>query len=538
MDPMPSEPLSSKPLPTEPGGSERRLHAWSWLFVLLTNLRHVALPAIVLLVFGRGETWELLGGIAALGLALYSLVYSFGFRYRVGTDELVIREGIFDRTERHIPFTRIQNVAQRRNPLHRLFGVTELRLESAGGVEPEAKMSVITLAEAAALEQLLRRGGRPAGSAEHAGIGEHSDAVSPPEVLLRLPLGELVRLGIVSNRGMVVVAALIGGLFQSGNDPRDIPLLRSLWGSMEGILGEWIQGHGALELLASGTIFVVLAIGALRVLSIVLAIVRHWNFALERDGSRIGTEEGLLTRVRAGASAAKIQRITVEESLLQRLLGRRALRVDVAGSLAAMNEASGTRLKWLAPIATPAQIDGLIATLAPQLAISRDDWRSLHPRAWRRLAAVPGAMLLLLAAMALLALAVSQGQADAIRFLPIAGGVWLALSVLVLLRARGWARFSAYAIDDQVLAYRSGWLTRDWRVLELSRMQGAVLHCSPLDRRNRMANIAIEVAGTGARGYSIDIPFLDRAEAEALLQRLIRHAADAPAGAHVGAASV
>jgi len=520
--------MPSELLPDGTGRDERRLHPWSWLFVLLTNLRTVALPAIVLLVFGRGETWALYGGIAAIGLALYSVVYSFGFRYRVGDGELVVREGIFDRTERHIPFSRIQNVAQRRNPLHRLFGVTELRLESAGGTEPEAKMSVITVADAAALEQLLRRVGPTVGAAQ-SGDTHGSDALPAPEVLLRLPLGELVRLGIVSNRGMVVVAALIGGLFQSGNDPRDLPLLRSLWSGMEGFLGEWVQGHGPWELIASAIVFVVLATLSLRLLSIVLAIVRHWNFALERDGSRIGTEEGLLTRVRAGANASKIQRITVEESLLQRLLHRRALRVDIAGSLAAMNEASGTRLKWLAPIATPARVNALIATVTPQLAIARDDWRPLHPHAWRRLAAVPSVLLLLAAVLGGLVVAVSQGQAALVDFVPIAGGAWLALSILVLLRARGWARFSAYAIDAQVLAYRSGWLSRDWRALELSRMQGAVLHCSPLDRRNGMANVAIEVAGTGSMGYSIDIPFLDRTEAEALLERLIRHAGEYPA---------
>jgi putative membrane protein len=82
---MPSDP---PPIATN---AERRLHPLSWLFVLLTNLRTVAVPAIVLLVVGSGETWELYGAIGAVVLALYSVVYSFGFRYRIGDGELLVR---------------------------------------------------------------------------------------------------------------------------------------------------------------------------------------------------------------------------------------------------------------------------------------------------------------------------------------------------------------------------------------------------------------------------------------------------------------
>ena len=101
----------------DPRGDERRLHPFSWLFVLITQLREVALPLIVLLLFGRGEWWEFMALVGAVLLAAYSLVYSFGFRYRIGDGELTVREGLFDRTERHIPFARIQNIARRSNLL-------------------------------------------------------------------------------------------------------------------------------------------------------------------------------------------------------------------------------------------------------------------------------------------------------------------------------------------------------------------------------------------------------------------------------------
>ena len=67
-----------------------------------------------------------------------ALIKYWSYRYRLDKDELVIREGIVFRNERHIPYTRIQNIDCVQNPLHRLLRVSEVRLETAGGEKPEA----------------------------------------------------------------------------------------------------------------------------------------------------------------------------------------------------------------------------------------------------------------------------------------------------------------------------------------------------------------------------------------------------------------
>ena len=179
-----------------------RLHPLSWLFALLIQLRPLVVPLLVLIFLGRGEWWELFIVAGAVGYALYALIYSIGFRYRLSDDELLVKEGIFARTERHIPYARIQNIVQRRNLLHRAFGVAELRLESAGGEKPEAVMNVITLAAAEQIEAVLR-----------------SEKAQPETADLRAPLlaldwRELLRLGLVRNRGGVVIGAMFALAWQ------------------------------------------------------------------------------------------------------------------------------------------------------------------------------------------------------------------------------------------------------------------------------------------------------------------------------------
>ena len=60
------------------------------------------------------------------------------FRYTFAPGELVIRDGIVVRNERHIPYDRIQNMDLVQNPLHRMPGVALVRLETAGGDKPDA----------------------------------------------------------------------------------------------------------------------------------------------------------------------------------------------------------------------------------------------------------------------------------------------------------------------------------------------------------------------------------------------------------------
>ncbi|MGM3151304.1 PH domain-containing protein, partial [Escherichia coli] len=80
----------------------------------------------------------------------------------------------------------------RQNPLHRLFGVAELRLESAGGARPEAEMRVLKLDQALALERLVRQRGHAPQAADTHATTDTADA-GDGQVLLRLSSWEVVR---------------------------------------------------------------------------------------------------------------------------------------------------------------------------------------------------------------------------------------------------------------------------------------------------------------------------------------------------------
>ena len=72
---------------------------------------------------------------------------------------------------------------------------------------------------------------------------------------------------------------------------------------------------------------------------------------------------------------------------------------------------------------------------------------------------------------------------------------------------------------------RSGWIWRSVTLARANKIQSVSLHESPFDRRATMARVRVDTAGAGTASHRVNIPFLDRAGAAALADRLAAQAA-------------
>ena len=489
---------------------ERRLHPLSWLFVLVQQLRQFLVPIVVLLVFGRGDGNELWGLVAVGVLALVSVWQYYTYRYRIDADSLVVRSGLFERSLRQVPFSRIHNVAVHQNLLHRLFGVAEVRLESAGGARPEAEMRVLRLSDAAALEALVRSHARvaaaPGAPADGDAMPHAAGADASPDAprtgeLLHLPLGEVVRLGMISNRGMLVVGAFLATLTQLNRDLVGAPVER-----FARALVTWLDLHrfGMTQYVLAIAGLVVAGVVLLQLLSLALAVLQYAGFRLVEAGPRLTIERGLLTRVRTSVSRRRIQAWTVREGLLHRLLRRRSVLVDTAS---AQRQPEQRAFRELAPVARPAPADALVRHVLGSADWPPAHWHPLHPRACWRLA-IPGVCVALALAAAL-----------SFQF-----GAWGALGLAwlpwALWAARRNAARSGYAVQGELVAVREGWWSRHWRFAELDKLQVLHVRRGPLDRRMGMATLWLDTSGAGTFAPPLRIRFVPVHEAMALQARL------------------
>jgi putative membrane protein len=484
--------------------SERRLHPMSWLFVLIQQLRQFIVPIVVLFLFGRGDRNDLWGLVTICILGAISLWQYYSYRYSIGEDSLQIRSGLLERSLRQIPFARIHNVGLHQTLLHRIFGVAEVRLESAGGIKPEADMRVLKLEDALALEALVRRRG---GAGAAPGAPAQGVTAEAGEVLHTLSFAEIVRAGLISNRGMLVIGGAFAALAQFSPELIE-KIRRDLAYGMFGVVESYGRGHEAIAVLAMIIGFVLL----IRLFSVAIALLQYSGFRLEEHGRRLTLERGLFTRMRTSTPRRRIQSWVLREGMLHRLFRRRTLEVSTA-VLDNGSHGQPRSLREIAPVALPERCDELIRELAPRIRWPIVEWRPLHR--WTALRLFLPRLLITAA---------------------VAGLGWYRFGVLGATLVALWvpwaayiswqdARHGGYAIDDTLIAIRSGWWNRKWRFAELDKLQAIRIGQSPLERRLGMASLLLDTAGGNDMADPLRLRFLPAADAHALHARLGREIA-------------
>jgi putative membrane protein len=483
--------------------SDRRLHPFSVLFGLGSELRQFVIPGIVVLVTARsaGGDWQ---GWSMLFLIPYSLsviARYASFRYRYEEHELVIRTGLIFRNERHIPYARVQNINAVQNVLHRLLNVIEVRIETGGGQEAEAKMSVLPVAALEEMRQRVFADRPPAGTAvETASV----PALPAGRVLLQLSPRELALSGFIDSRGLVVIAAAFGLLWETGLLDRTVDRFFGEQDSGRGLAREVARaiyaGSGLpLDRLALMLVAFIALLGLMRLLSMAWAVIRLHGFTITRTGDDLKTEFGLLTRVVTTIPLHRIQTLTVREGPLHRLFGRAAVRVDTAGG--DQNERGATRREWLAPIIPRAGLTRFLTEVLPDLDLSAVEWRGVAPRAVRR-AFVEW---MLVAGFIAVPFAFFPSWWDLVVAAVLIG--WAALAARKTIDHTRWA-----ATPDAVL-YRSGWIWRQLSVARFAKIQVVTMRESPFDRRTKMRSVRVDTAGASDASHRVDIPYLPRATA-------------------------
>lgn len=486
--------------------SDRRLHPLSILFNIGRQFGAIALP-LVLIVVGRGtdeDRWNVYALVFLVPYTAIAIGRYLSFRYRYEESDLVIRRGFIFRNQRHIPYSRIQNIDAVQNVVHRIAGVVDVRIQTGGGSEPEATLSVLTLAD---LDEMRRRvfGMRAADAEAEMADAPHSE---PALELLHLNARELVVYGLVENRGLIVIGAALGLAWELAPSKLVEQYVgdqasRGLMHSVARLLGaDTGPSWGALGLAVLALVFFLLLT---RVFSVIWALIRLHGFRLTQQGDDLRAEYGLLTRVAATIPRRRIQTITIRESLWHRVCGRAAIRVATAGGKGEQRERVAEQREWLAPIVPRDRVPELLDRLLPRVDLRTIDWQRVHPRAFRRalVRRLIGSVWLVLLACVLVG----------------AKGAWLipVMAVWAAVRAHLYVKHLGWAITGEVVAFREGAFGRRTTVAPLVRIQVVQLAESPFDRRTSMARVRVDTAGGG---HAVDVPYLPRHEADALYSTL------------------
>ena len=492
---QPTEPVPPSDLPTQPTW----LHPGSLIFDLISHFRQLLIPAVIALFSAAQGSWIgiLVAALLFVPALFFSAIRYFTFRYMVVDGEMVIREGLLFRRLRTIPVAKIQNIDLIQNPLHRIMGVAEVRVETASGKESEATLRVLAMRQVMALRQEIfgQREPGPVRPVSDPAGGDLQEPRSVPaattETLLEVPVIWLIKAGLASNRGILLIGVVAGVIYQYDLESsewfkRIIDRLPALDGSVFN------------SLLLAGGVLVVLVI--FRLLGIVWYVLRFSGYRLTRHGEDLRVSCGLLTRVSATIPRKRIQFISIHRTLIMGWMGLAAIRIETAGGGGGQAEDASAMVsrRWFVPVIPGDRVAGLLAELRPGL-----QWDETTP-GWQPLADN--------ARPRMIRMALIQSVIVGLIGLPVSlQWGWLA-GVMIAPVLMWWANRKSRAMrycrrQDQVI-YRSGVLNRKTSLTFLDKVQTARFDQSPFDRRWRQARLTVDTAAAGPAEHRITVPYL------------------------------
>lgn len=453
---------------------------WSRLSarMLLVHPVHEVLrqiPVIIGTVVLGSATGNPMYAVAVLVVTVgIGLARWFTTSYRIGPGEVQLRKGIVQRKVLSMPRNRIRSVSTDARLLHRLLGLTVVRVSTGQEATGDSvfALDAVAAAEAPRLRAVLL--------AESLATDE-DQTVTPGRVLARWHPSWL-RYSPLSFTGLAMIAAAVGIAYQVGAAAalRDSRIEQS---------GAAIADRfGVAAAITAGAVLVLVASV---VLSVSQSLLSYANLDLRRDGDVLHLKHGLL-RVREHTfDMRRLRGGTLREPLLVRLFGGARLDAVMTG-VGGAGEAS--MLLPPCPKSTAQTVlADLIARPEAVTGTLRHHGAAATRRRWTRALAWP--------AVVAVALVVVPVLVPAWVWM-----TWAGLTVCCALLALDRSRSLGHLVSDGWLVARTGSLQRRRDCIAAPGIIGWTVRQTFMQRRAGVATL-IAATAAGVKHYQvIDVP--------------------------------
>jgi putative membrane protein len=418
--------------------------------------------------------WTLVGLALVVG---YGVARWFTTTYRIDAHEVQLRTGVLQRKVLSVPRNRIRSVSTDARLLHRLLGLTVLRLSTGQEARADAAFALdaVQASQVPGIRAILL--------ADSLAPAEE-EAVSEPGRELARWQPSWLRYSPLSFTGLAMILAAFGVVYQTG---AGVALEDSRWAR---------SGLDAAErfgVVASVAVAAVVVVSASVVLSVLRSLVTYGNLVLRRDADVLHLEHGLL-RVREHTfDMRRLRGGTLREPLLVRAFGGARLDAVMTG-VGGEGEASvllppcprataETVLTEL--IARPDAVSGPLLSHGP--AATR--------RRWTRALTLPAVLAVVLI---VLALRVS---------VPVwVWPAWVVLTVCCALLAADRARSLGHRVGDGWLVARAGSAERRRDCIAAAGIIGWTVRQTLMQRRAGVATLIAATAAGVKRYQVVDVP--------------------------------
>ncbi len=479
-----------------------RLNNISPLFLFIEAIKKSVLPLLIGIVGTSGDKQDFIIIAIAVLASVITIVQFWFYHYWLEDDRLVVKEGILFKSLRQVPYERIQNLNVEKNILHRLFKVATLQVESASGVKPEAVIRVISDEQVKYIQRVIKQRSHevydPEQKAAHAtDVDTEEEAVAP--ALYQMSNKDVATFGFISHRALIPIG-IVGSILSQNDFYRDkfVSVVQKFVGDLH------IERWAITEWLIYGAAFLLLMLVTIWLSSILLAFLKLYQFRLARQDKNLHAEMGLLTKITANIPIKRIQLLKIKHSPLHRYFKRVSVKMETAGGV---TEQSGISMSWIAPLISKQKAQLLITAIQPEVNWRDIQWMGLEPRAWKRVFKRVSLFILL-------------PMAPLLYYYHAWGFLMLSLLPFAYIYAKAYVTKAGYAANDEIIAYRHGVLFHTISIVKVAKIQNISYRQTPFDRRNQMARITVDTAGSNPVSQDINIHYLNVDKVQQLMAKL------------------
>ena len=477
-----------------------RLNKISPLFLFIEAVKKMIIPLLFGFVNPSDNFQELIFYGVAILASVFTIVQFWFYHYWLEEERLVVKEGIFFKSLRQVPYERIQNLNIERNLLHKFFKVGTLQVESASGAKPEAVIRVVSEVQIKYIQDVIKtRSENSRKSNVLSEVQESGSSVDETSPMYKMNNRDVVTYGFISYQGLWILGVV--GYFLSQNQD----VLKRFVDVVKNIVSELhVERWAFAEWLIYGLAFGFLMLITIWTCSILLAFLKLYQFRLARQDNSLHAEMGLLTKITANIPIKRIQLLKIKDSPLHRYFRKVSVKMETAGGV---TEQSGISMKWIAPLISKVKAQKLITAIQPEVDWKAIEWLNLEPRAWKRVFKRVSLLILII-------------MAPLHYFYEAWGLLMLLFFPLAFMYAKAYVSKAGYAANEEIIAYRHGVIFHTISVVKVGKIQNITYVQTPFDRRNNMARITVDTAGSNIASKDINIHYLDVDKVHGLMSRL------------------
>ena len=299
----------------------------AFFVVMVANFFNEMVEVSMTIYEGKISLTPILWALGGFVLVCVFVWFTSGFWWRakgycLSEDSVILRQGVFSRQERFARYDRIEAVDVVRPVIARIFGVSAVRVETAGGTESNIALEFLSVEEAEQLRaDLLSR--------VRGEVAEQEEATESTTVV------------------------------------DTIPIRRSL-ASVALSTGNWLGIFAVIALIIA-------PVTTVAVIPVVIGMVSGlWNFidsswkftaTVDERSSSLDVTFGLADLRRQSIPIDRIHAVSIRQPLLWRLTGWWAVEVSIAGYGLSVDKDSATTK--LLPVGTWSQVQKLIEVIGP-----------------------------------------------------------------------------------------------------------------------------------------------------------------------------